>query len=402
MATDTQLQEKYQMLLPHLDERSARLFLASEAKSMGRGAKVKVAKLAGVSRTRINKGIEELGSNTKPHVSGKGKKIRNPGGGRKSQKESQPEMVKALELIVNPHTLGDPMNPLLWTSKSLRKIQAELKKQNHNVGHVTIGEILKSKDYSLQGNKKTHEGGAVADRDEQFEYINQAALSFMKEGAPVISVDCKKKELIGNYKNSGVEWHKKGEAPNVKVYDFIDKYLGKAVPYGVYDMAMNQGWASVGISKDTAEFAVNTIRTWWRQMGKDLYVHANKLLITADGGGSNSSRSRLWKKELQLFASETGLEIKVCHFPPGTSKWNKIEHRLFSFISKNWRGKPLESLEVIVNLIANTTTEKGLKVKALADKKEYEKGLKVTDEEIKNLKLTLDAFRGDWNYSIYP
>jgi len=402
MATDTQLQEKYQMLLPHLDERSARLFLASEAKSMGRGAKVKVAKLAGVSRTRINKGIEELGPNTKPHVSGKGKKIRNPGGGRKSQKESQPEMVKALELIVNPHTLGDPMNPLLWTSKSLRKIQAELKKQNHNVGHVTIGEILKSKDYSLQGNKKTHEGGAVADRDEQFEYINQAALSFMKEGAPVISVDCKKKELIGNYKNSGVEWHKKGEAPNVKVYDFIDKYLGKAVPYGVYDMAMNQGWASVGISKDTAEFAVNTIRTWWRQMGKDLYVHANKLLITADGGGSNSSRSRLWKKELQLFASETGLEIKVCHFPPGTSKWNKIEHRLFSFISKNWRGKPLESLEVIVNLIANTTTEKGLKVKALADKKEYEKGLKVTDEEIKNLKLTLDAFRGDWNYSIYP
>ena len=402
MTTDTQLQEKYQMLLPHLDEKSARLFLASEVKSMGRGAKVKVAKLAGVSRVRINKGIEELESSAKPHSSEKRKKIRKPGGGRKTQKESQPGMVEALERIVNPHTLGDPMNPLLWTSKSLRKIQSELKGQDYNVGHVTIGEILKSKDYSLQGNKKTHEGGAVADRDEQFEYINQTALSFMKEGAPVISVDCKKKELIGNYKNSGVEWHKKGEAPNVKVYDFIDKDLGKAVPYGVYDMAKNQGWVSVGISKDTAEFAVNTIRTWWQQMGKEQYGQTKKLLITADGGGSNSSRSRLWKKELQLFASETGLEIKVCHFPPGTSKWNKIEHRLFSFISKNWRGKPLESLEVIVNLISNTTTEKGLKVKALADKRQYEKGLKVTDEEIKSIKIKPDKFRGDWNYNIHP
>ena len=402
MITDKQLQEKYRILLPHLDEKSARLFLASEVNSMGRGAKVKVAKLAGVSRVRINKGIEELESSAKPHSPEKRKKIRKPGGGRKPQKESQPEMLEALERIVSPHTLGNPMNPLLWTSKSLRKIQKELKGQGYNIGHVTIGEILKSKDYSLQANKKTHEGGGVADRDEQFEYINRAALAFMKEGAPVISVDCKKKELIGNYKNNGVEWHKKGEAPNVKVYDFIDKDLGKAVPYGVYDMAKNQGWVSVGISKDTAEFAVNTIRTWWQQMGKEQYEPAKKLLITADGGGSNSSRSRLWKKELQLFASATGLEIKVCHFPPGTSKWNKIEHRLFSFISKNWRGKPLESLEVIVSLIANTTTEKGLKVKALADKKEYEKGLKVTDEDIKNLKLKLDEFRGDWNYSIYP
>ncbi len=397
-----QLQEKYQMLLPHLDEKSARLFLASEVKSMGRGAKVKVAKLAGVSRVRINKGIKELESTAKPYNPEKRKKIRNPGGGRKPQEESQPGMLEALERIVSPHTLGDPMTPLLWTSKSLRKIQTELKGQGYNIGHVTVGEILKSKDYSLQGNKKTNEGGAVADRDEQFEYINRAAMSFMEDGAPVISVDCKKKELIGNYKNNGVEWHKKGGAPNVKVYDFIDKALGKAVPYGVYDMAKNQGWVSVGISKDTAEFAVNTIRTWWQQMGKEQYGFTKKLLITADGGGSNSSRSRLWKKELQLFASETGLEIKVCHFPPGTSKWNKIEHRLFSFISKNWRGKPLESLEVIVNLIANTTTEKGLKVKALADKRQYEKGLKVTDEEIKNIKIEIDTFRGDWNYNIYP
>ena len=402
MITDIQLQEKYQILLPHLDEKSIRLFLASEVKSMGRGAKVKVAKLAGVSRVRINKGIEELESTAKPYSPEKRKKIRKSGGGRKPQEESQPGMLEALERIVSPHTLGDPMTPLLWTSKSLRKIQTELKGQGYNIGHVTIGEILKSKDYSLQGNKKTNEGGAVADRDEQFEYINRAAMSFMEDGAPVISVDCKKKELIGNYKNNGVEWHKKGGAPNVKVYDFIDKALGKAVPYGVYDMAKNQGWVSVGISKDTAEFAVNTIRTWWQQMGKEQYGFTKKLLITADGGGSNSSRSRLWKKELQLFASETGLEIKVCHFPPGTSKWNKIEHRLFSFISKNWRGKPLESLEVIVNLIANTTTKKGLKVKALADKRQYEKGLKVTDEEIKNIKIEIDTFRGDWNYNIHP
>ena len=387
MITDTQLKKKYEMLLPHLDERSARLFLASEVKSMGRGAKVKVARLAGVSRVRINKGIKELESGVTPHSLEERQKIRKPGGGRKTRQESQPGILDALERIVSPHTLGDPMNPLLWTSKSLRKIQRELKEQNYNIGYVTIGEILKSKDYSLQGNKKTHEGGAVADRDEQFEYINQTALSFMKDGAPVISVDCKKKELIGNYKNSGTEWHKKGEAPNVKVYDFIDKSFGKAVPYGIYDMAKNQGWVSVGISKDTAEFAVNTIRTWWQQMGKEQYGMKKKLLITADGGGSNSSRSRLWKKELQLFASETGLDIKVCHFPPGTSKWNKIEHRLFSFISKNWRGKPLESLEVIVNLIANTTTEKGLKV---------------TDEELKNIKLELDSFRGDWNYNIHP
>jgi hypothetical protein len=402
MTTDIQLKEKYQMLLPLLDEKSARLYLASEVKSMGRGARVKVAKLAGVSRVRINKGIEELEAGAKPGDIEKGKKIRKPGGGRKLQEENQPGMIEAIEKILNPYTLGDPMKPLLWTSKSLRKIEKEMKSQGFNVGYVTIREILKSRGYSLQGNKKTHEGGDVADRDEQFEYINQAAIDFMEEDAPVISVDCKKKELIGDFKNNGVEWHKKGEAPNVKVYDFIDKDLGKAVPYGIYDMAKNQGWVSVGISKDTAEFAVNSIRTWWQQMGKAYYGSAKKLLITADGGGSNSSRSRLWKRELQLFASETGLEIKVCHFPPGTSKWNKIEHRLFSFISKNWRGKPLESLEIIVNLIANTTTEKGLKVNAFADKRQYEKGLKINDEEIRNIKLIPDIFRGDWNYSIHP
>lgn len=294
------------------------------------------------------------------------------------------------------------MNPLLWTSKSLRKIEMELKKQGYGIGHVTIGEMLKSMGYSLQANKKTDEGGNHLDRDAQFEYINQAASSFMRENAPVISVDCKKKEFIGNYKNSGVEWHKKGEAPDVQVYNFINKDLGKAVPYGIYDEAQNQGWVSVGMSKDTAQFAVNTIRTWWQSMGKEQYGQANKLLITADGGCSNSSRSRLWKKELQLFASQQGLEIKVYHYPPGTSKWNKIEHRLFSFISKNWSGKPLESLEVIVQLIANTTTQKGLQVKVLADKAVYEKGIKVSDKELSEIQLERDAFRGEWNYSIHP
>lgn len=403
MLTETKLKEKINKLLPFLDEQAARLYLASEALSLGRGGKVMVSRVAGVSRVRIDRGIKELAAGVQPSSSGsnKSKKIRKPGGGRKSVKENQPDLIEALEKIVSPHTLGDPMKPLLWTSKSLRAIEKELKK-TYEVGHVTIGELLKSMGYSLQGNKKTHEGGKVADRNEQFEHINRMAMSFMVRNAPVISVDCKKKELIGNFKNGGVEWHKKGEPLHVKVYDFIDKELGKAVPYGVYDIAKNQGWVSVGISKDTAEFAVNSIRTWWQQMGKEQYEGAKELMITADSGGSNSSRSRLWKKELQILATEIGMEINVCHFPPGTSKWNKIEHRLFSFITKNWRGKPLESLEIIVNLIANTTTQKGLTVKALADQREYEKGLKVTDKELKQVKLGRNVFRGDWNYKILP
>ena len=402
MATDSQLQEKYKKLLPYLDEKSSRLYLASEALSLGRGGKVKVSKLAGVSRVRINKGISELESPVSNSSNNQSQRIRKEGGGRKSHKETQKGLLDALDRIVNPHTLGDPMNPLLWTSKSLRNIEKVLKSEGYNVGHVTIGELLKAKGYSLQSNKKTDEGGHHVDRDAQFEYINQTALSFMEEKAPVISVDCKKKELIGNYKNNGVEWHQKGKSPNVKVYDFIDKDLGKAVPYGIYDQAKNQGWVSVGISKDTAEFAVNTIRAWWQTMGNQQYQQANKLLITADCGGSNSSRSRLWKKQLQKFATETGLKIKVCHYPPGTSKWNKIEHRLFSFISKNWRGRPLESLEVIVQLIANTTTKKGLKVNAKADKTIYKKGIKVSDKELSEIKLERDDFRGEWNYTINP
>ena len=294
------------------------------------------------------------------------------------------------------------MNPLLWTSKSLRNITETLKSQKINISYVTVRSLLKSLGYSLQANRKTDEGGSIEDRDEQFEYINETALSFMDESCPVISVDCKKKELIGNYKNNGVEYEKKKNPRNVKVYDFIDKDLGKAVPYGVYDIAQNEGWVNVGVSSDTAEFAVNTIRTWWYEMGKEQYANAPKLLITADGGGSNSSRGRLWKTELQKLASEIKLEINVCHFPPGTSKWNKIEHRMFSYISKNWRAKPLVSLEVIVNLIANTKTEKGLKIKAKEDKKNYAKGIKISDEEMGKINLKRNAFRGEWNYIIFP
>ena len=396
------LKTKIASMLPHLDEHTARLYLGSEAMSLGRGGKQLIAKLAGVSRVRIDKGISELSSQPALPVTAQRQRIRKPGGGRKLSTENQQGLVEALEAIVNPHTRGDPMQPLLWTSKSLRHIEETLKEQGFSVSYVTVGELLKASGYSLQANRKTDEGGKIEDRDNQFEYINQTVLSFMALGSPVISVDCKKKELIGNFKNNGREWEEKENAPQVKVHDFIDKELGKAAPYGVYDIAQNEGWVSVGISSDTAEFAVNTIKTWWQQMGKEQYPHTSKLLITADGGGSNGSRNRLWKKQLQLLATETGLEISVCHFPPGTSKWNKIEHRLFSNITKNWRAKPLISLEVIVNLIASTTTQKGLKVKAQKDIQQYEKGIKISDEELEAIKINYNAYRGEWNYTIIP
>ena len=402
MFSDDELQEKFRLLLPHLNEQAARLYLGSEAQILGRGGKQRVAKLAGVSRVRIDKGIAELTAEKVVKEDSPSQKIRKAGGGRKQHKESQVGLIEALESILTPHTRGDPMKVLLWSSKSLRNIEKSLKEKGYSVSYVTVGELLKSLGYSLQANKKTDEGGNDPDRNEQFEFINKTALSFMADNAPVISVDCKKKELIGNFKNSGTDWFVQGNAPEVKVYDFIDKELGKAVRYGVYDMAKNEGWVSVGISKDTAEFAVNSIRNWWQQMGKEQYPLANKLLVTADGGGSNSSGSRLWKKELQTLSTELGLEVHLCHFPPGTSKWNKIEHRMFSYITKNWRAKPLESLEVIVNLIANTTTQKGLTIKAKADRNQYEKGLKVDDEELKKINLTNKEFRGDWNYKISP
>ncbi len=402
MFSDEELQKKFGYILPHLDENAARLYLGSEAQILGRGGKQRVAKLAGVSRVRIDKGIAELSGGKTVGSTTLTPRIRKVGGGRKQHKQSQPGLMEALESIVNPHTRGDPMKMLLWSSKSLRNIEVALKEMGYFVSYVTVGDLLKSLGYSLQANKKTEEGGKDPDRNEQFEFINKTATVFMADNLPVISVDCKKKELIGNFKNAGTEWFSKGNAPKVNVYDFIDKDLGKAVPYGVYDIANNEGWVSVGISKDTASFAVNSIRNWWKEMGKQRYPLADQLLVTADGGGSNSSRSRLWKIELQTLASEIGIEIHVCHFPPGTSKWNKIEHRMFSQITKNWRAKPLESLEVIVNLIANTTTQKGLSIKAKADKNEYEKGIKINDETLKNINLTNKEFKGNWNYKISP
>lgn len=294
------------------------------------------------------------------------------------------------------------MNPLIWTSKSLRKLEKELKDKGFSISYHTIGDILKQQGYSLQANRKIKEGGDHPDRDAQFEFINSKTVEYQQAGEPVISVDCKKKELIGEYKNGGQEWEAKGKAPAVNVYDFIDKENGKAVPYGVYDIAGNEGLVNVGISHDTATFAVSSIRNWWEQMGKERYPQAGKIFINADGGGSNGSRNRLWKLELQKLANETGLEIRVSHFPPGTSKWNKIEHRLFSFITMNWRAKPLICVQTVVNLIASTSTSKGLKVKATEDKKMYEKGIKVSDEELKNISMQKEDFHGEWNYLITP
>ena len=380
-----------------LDEKTKRVYIANLALSIGGGGKALVSRALGVSRVRINNGIKELQGEI-PSAS-ENKKRRN-GGGRKPLIVHCPEIDEELEKIISPHTRGDPMNPLKWCSKSLRKIAQVMKSKGYSISHVTVEKHLLRNNYSLQSNKKTDEGCTEEDRDKQFEHINAKAILFMSEKEPVISVDCKKKELIGNYKNSGQEWEKSKEPQQVKVYDFIDKELGKAVPYGAYDIAQNTAWVNVGISSDTAQFAVNTIRNWWKEMGKETYPEATKLLITADSGGSNSSSSRLWKRELQLFSNETGLEIHVCHYPPGTSKWNKIEHRLFSFITKNWRGKPLVSLETIVNLIANTTTEKGLKVRAMEDRSIYQKGIKVSDEELEKINLKRDDFNGKWNYAI--
>jgi hypothetical protein len=395
--TEERIKQDFARIAPFLDEKTTRLYVANQALSIGRCGKALVSKSLGVSRVRINNGIKELlGAEPLMAVD----KKRRKGGGRKSLDVHHPEIKEQIEHIISPYTRGDPMNPLRWCSKSLRKISAAMKDKGFFISHVSIEKYLLDNNYSLQSNRKTDEGSSEEDRDKQFEYINAKSKQFMSEKEPVISVDCKKKELIGNYKNAGREWEPVHTPQKVKVYDFIDKTLGKAVPYGAYDIAQNKGWVSVGISSDTAQFAVNTIRTWWQQMGKETYPHATKLLITADGGGSNSSKSKLWKRELQSFATETGLEVNVCHYPPGTSKWNKIEHRLFSFITKNWRGKPLISLETIIDLIANTTTEKGLEVKAMEDTNIYQKGIKISDEELKKINLKEDEFKGKWNYII--
>lgn len=400
MQDDNKLKEKYTLLLPHLDQKSKRLYLASESIGMGRGGISKTAELTGFSRVTLTAGIKELRTTDAQHIVKK--LIRKTGGGRKKSVDKDLGLIDVVRNIVNPHTVGDPMNPLLWTSKSTRKLSDELKKQGYNVSYNVVNRILLSEGFSLQGNKKVDEGGEHEDRDAQFIQINKTAIEFIEANNPVISVDCKKKELVGNYKNSGQEWYSKGEAPDVKVYDFIDKELGKAVPYGVYDIEKNQGWVSVGINHDTAKFAVSTIRNWWYEMGIELYKDSKRLLITADGGGSNSTRSRLWKSELQFLSNELNKEIVVCHFPPGTSKWNKIEHKMFSYISMNWRAKPLINLEVIVNLIAGTTTSKGLVIKSRIDQEIYEKGIKITDEQLDKINITRNEFHGEWNYSIAP
>lgn len=399
MQTDVLLKEKYDTLLPLLGEKEIRLVLAADAKSMGRGGLSKVSSLSGVSRVTLNAGLKDLATETASVITAK--RCRRSGGGRKKAIEKDSNLLSAIENIVSPHTMGDPMKPLQWTSKSLRKITELAKAQGFNVSHKLIGELLKKLGYSLQSNRKTDEGGKHEDRDAQFEHINKIATSFLEAKAPVISVDCKKKEVLGNIKNAGQDWLPSKNPTQVNVYDFIDKDLGKAIPYGVYDVANNEGWVSVGINNDTASFAVATIRSWWTEMGKQNFT-SDKLFITADGGGSNSSRSRLWKKELQLFANETGLEITVSHYPPGTSKWNKIEHRLFSHISMNWKAKPLVNVQFVLDLIASTTTTKGLKVKSKLDSNLYEKGLKITDEELENINMTKDEFHGEWNYIISP
>lgn len=396
MDTDVLVEARIAAVLPSLNERQSRIYLAAEATSLGWGGVSKIALLSRVSRRTIAKGAHE-GPATPPTG-----RIRKAGGGRKKSAEKHPALLAKIASLVAPHTMGDPTNPLLWTSKSVRKITAELAASGLKVCHEVVRTCLTALGFSLQANKKTDEGAKAEDRNEQFAYINARALSFMAQGNPVISVDCKKKELVGNFKNNGTEWRAKKGPIEVKAYDFIDPELGKAVPYGVYDIAENEGFVNVGISADTAEFAVQSIRSWWQQMGQPLYPDATELYLNADGGGSNSSRGRLWKHELQKFSTETGLKISVSHFPPGTSKWNKIEHRLFAYISTHWRAKPLTSMEVIVNLIANTTTKNGLKVQARKDENSYAKGIKISDKELATVNMERSHFRGEWNYVISP
>lgn len=391
----------FEALRPHLNERIRRLVAASLVVDGKYGIRSAVSKATGVSQREIRRGLVELSEN--PLVSrGRSVRIRKEGGGRKKADENTPEIVDAVIELVEATTRGDPESRLLWTTKSLRNLASELTNLGHKISHVTVGSILEKLGYSLQGNKKVLEGGDHPDRNAQFEHINKRVKQHQNAGQPVISVDCKKHELIGNYKNNGHEYQPKGKAIEVKDHDFIDKELGKAIPYGIYDLSKNCGFVNVGITKDTSVFAVQSIRSWWDKMGRELYPEAANLLITADCGGSNGYRRRLWLLELSKFAIDSGLIISVCHFPVGTSKWNKIEHRLFSCITMNWRGRPLTTLEVIVNLIAATKTTTGLYVQSEIDETEYQTGLKVDDEDLANMKIKREKFHGEWNYVFYP
>jgi hypothetical protein len=399
MVDERTIARRFTLIEGHLDERLRRLVAAAEAKAVGAGGVSMVARATGVSRRVIRAGMKEL--TARPAPPGRRLRIRRPGGGRKRTVDTDPTLRKDLERLIEPTSRGDPESPLRWTCKSVRRLAVELKRQGHATSHRMVAELLHEWDYSLQANAKTLEGASHPDRNAQFEYINTRVRQYLNRRDPVISVDTKKKELIGPFKNGGREWRPQGQPEKVRVHDFVTTQ-GRAIPYGVYDLGANTGWVSVGITHDTAEFAVATIRRWWQWMGRRRYPTARRLLITADAGGSNGARLRLWKTELQKLADTLHVPIAVSHFPPGTSKWNKIEHKLFSFISQNWRGKPLISHAVIVKLIAATRTTTGLAVKAHLDHHAYQKGRKVSQAELHRVRLRPDAFHGDWNYTILP
>jgi Rhodopirellula transposase DDE domain len=390
------IRDRFVALAPHLDERGRRSFAAAEARSAGYGGIAAVARATGIAPSTIGRGLAELaGASAVP--AGRNRRI---GGGRKALTATDPALLQDLLALVSPSERGDPMSPLRWTCKGLRRLASELRAIGHKISHTVVGELLKGEKFSLQANCKTREGDSHPDRDAQFVHINARVSRALAEQQPVISVDTKKKELVGDFKNGGREWRRQGDPEEVRVHDFLIKELGRAVPYGIYDLAANAGWVSVGIDHDTAEFAVQTIRSWWHRVGSKRYPNARHLTITADGGGSNGSRVRLWKRELQRLANELGIDIHVHHLPPGTSKWNKIEHRLFSFISMNWRAKPLVSYRVIVDLISATTTETGLSVQCELDTNTYPKGIVVTDQEMAQLNIIRDEFHGEWNYTL--
>lgn len=397
MEEDAALAVKFATILPQLNERQRRLLLGAEARALGRGGVARVARAAGVSRTTVYAARAELAQPTP--VPGRS---RRPGGGRKRQGARDPSLLADLEALIDPQTRGDPMSPLRWTCKSTRQLAAALRARGHPVSHQTVATLLRALDYSLQAPRKVLEGSRHPDRDAQFSYLNAQVTAALAAGWPVVSVDAKKKELVGAYKNGGQEWRPSGQPEPVKVHDFADPQAGKAIPYGIYDVGRNAGWVNVGRDHDTAQFAVESLRRWWRAVGRAAYPEADRLLICADGGGSNGTRVRLWKVALQALADETGLRITVCHLPPGTSKWNTIEHRLFSYISLNWRGRPLVSHEVVVELIGATTTRTGLTVQAVRDTGAYPTKIKVSDAELAAVRLTPHAFHGEWNYTITP
>ena len=397
-----ELDAKYRSLAPLMDERMRRQWAAAEARAYGWGGVRAVSAVLGMSPNTITKGLAELAARAQDPKAPVDKRLRREGGGRKRSTEADPGLVEALEQLVDPVTRGDPESPLRWTCKSTTRLAEELTQRGHPASARTVGRLLNADGYSLQSNRKTKEGEDHPDRNAQFEYINAMAKRFQRRGQPVISVDTKKKELIGAFRNGGREWQPTGEPEEVQVHDFLDPGLGRAIPYGVYDLTENQGWVSVGIDHDTARFAAEAIRRWWRKMGSKRYRDAKELLITADGGGSNGSRCRLWKVALHDLAVKLGMAVHVCHFPPGTSKWNKIEHRMFCHITQNWRSRPLVSHDVIVHLIANTTTKAGLKIRAQLDLGEYPAGVKVSDAELAEVNIKRAKFHGEWNYTLLP